>query len=218
MRECLWHRSFWREVEFPRTYSYVTQASLFSLSCLFDTSLLAANHPRTRLVPNNPPLDFSDMGARGTSAKKQYPCSHCGRVFSRLEHKERHEKTRQLPRLPTCLRSANRSADTNEKPLECECGASFSRKFFYRWMVEGKEEFPSFRRSEDWYLTKVIRRSAAEPSSLFSRSSAGDWLSRMYEQAGIRVSKVTHAPRVSAAQNADKAGVREGEVHTPFPL
>jgi len=105
----------------------------------------------------------------------------------------------------------------HRSPLSCVVG-TFAFWFFYRWMVEGKEEFPSFRRSEDWYLTKVIRRSAAEPSSLFSRSSAGDWLSRMYEQAGIRVSKVTHAPRVSAAQNADKAGVREGEVHTPFPL
>ena len=105
----------------------------------------------------------------------------------------------------------------HRSPLSCVVGA-FAFWFFYRWMVEGKEEFPSFRRSEDWYLTKVIRRSAAEPSSLFSRSSAGDWLSRMYEQAGIRVSKVTHAPRVSAAQNADKAGVREGEVHTPSPL
>ena len=82
----------------------------------------------SQLVPNNPPLDFSDMGARATSTQNRYPCSRCSRVFRRPEHERRHERTRQLSQLPACLRSANRPADTKEKPFACYCGIPFARK------------------------------------------------------------------------------------------
>jgi hypothetical protein len=84
--------------------------------------------------------------------------------------------------------------------------------FFWRWQVEGKESFPSFARSEQWYDLKVLRRSATEPKALLSPQTARSWTSKLYSRCGIATSKVSHAPRVAAAQNADMAGVAEGQV------
>ncbi|KAM4061545.1 centromere DNA-binding protein complex CBF3 subunit [Hirsutella rhossiliensis] len=69
-----------------------------------------------------------------------------------------------------------------------------------------------FQRSEDWYETKVLRRSAKEPQAPLSGQTAREWTSRFYKKAGIKVSKVSHAPRVAATQNADMAGVDEGQI------
>ncbi|XP_044717133.1 uncharacterized protein HRG_09402 [Hirsutella rhossiliensis] len=66
-----------------------------------------------------------------------------------------------------------------------------------------------FQRSEDWYETKVLRRSAKEPQAPLSGQTAREWTSRFYKKAGIKVSKVSHAPRVAATQNADMAGWME---------
>ncbi|KAM4062434.1 centromere DNA-binding protein complex CBF3 subunit, domain 2 domain-containing protein [Hirsutella rhossiliensis] len=80
-----------------------------------------------------------------------------------------------------------------------------------------------FQRSEDWYETKVLRRSAKEPQGkrdgihrnpitqrvhrpFHSPNIQLQWTSRFYKKAGIKVSKVSHAPRVAATQNADMAG------------
>ncbi|XP_044714506.1 centromere DNA-binding protein complex CBF3 subunit [Hirsutella rhossiliensis] len=68
-----------------------------------------------------------------------------------------------------------------------------------------------FQRS-DWYETKVLRRSAKEPQAPLSGQTAREWTSRFYKKAGIKVSKVSHAPRVAATQNADMAGVDEGQI------
>ncbi|KAM4056650.1 centromere DNA-binding protein complex CBF3 subunit [Hirsutella rhossiliensis] len=78
--------------------------------------------------------------------------------------------------------------------------------------VEKAERFPVFQRSEDWYETKVLRRSAKEPQAPLSGQTAREWTSRFYKKAGIKVSKVSHAPRVAATQNADMAGVDEGQI------
>jgi hypothetical protein len=49
-----------------------------------------------------------------------------------------------------------------------------------------------------------------------SSQTAREWTSRFYEKADIKVSKVSHAPRVAATQNADMAGVDEGQAcHYP---
>ncbi|KAM4061488.1 centromere DNA-binding protein complex CBF3 subunit [Hirsutella rhossiliensis] len=72
--------------------------------------------------------------------------------------------------------------------------------------MEKAERFPVFQRSEDWYETKVLRRSAKEPQAPLSGQTAREWTSRFYKKAGIKVSKVSHAPRVAATQNADMAG------------
>ncbi|KAM4057782.1 centromere DNA-binding protein complex CBF3 subunit, domain 2 domain-containing protein [Hirsutella rhossiliensis] len=83
-----------------------------------------------------------------------------------------------------------------------------------------------FQRSEDWYETKVLRRSAKEPQGkrdgihrnpitqrvhrpFHSPNIQLQWTSRFYKKAGIKVSKVSHAPRVAATQNADMAGWME---------
>ncbi|KJZ68994.1 hypothetical protein HIM_11610 [Hirsutella minnesotensis 3608] len=61
-----------------------------------------------------------------------------------------------------------------------------------------------------------------DPCSLTGRAAqlssqtAREWTSRFYRKAGIKVSKVSHAPRVAATQNADIAGVDEGQAcHHP---
>lgn len=84
--------------------------------------------------------------------------------------------------------------------------------FFWRWQVEGVEQFPTFQRSEDWYDLKVLRRSAKEPEKQLSPQTANSWTQKLYTRCGIRTSKLSHAPRVAAAQNADMDGVSEGQV------
>ncbi|KJZ68003.1 hypothetical protein HIM_12609 [Hirsutella minnesotensis 3608] len=72
-----------------------------------------------------------------------------------------------------------------------------------------------------WFLWRwqVLRRSAKEPpgrAAQLSSQTAREWTSRFYRKAGIKVSKVSHAPRVVATQNADIAGVDEGQAcHHP---
>ncbi|KAM4063862.1 centromere DNA-binding protein complex CBF3 subunit [Hirsutella rhossiliensis] len=52
-----------------------------------------------------------------------------------------------------------------------------------------------FQRSEDWYETKVLRRSAKEPQAPLSGQTAREWTSRFYKKAGIKVSKIRRAGR-----------------------
>ncbi|KJZ68132.1 hypothetical protein HIM_12477 [Hirsutella minnesotensis 3608] len=103
------------------------------------------------------------------------------------------------------------SALRHRDPRSCLVGA-LAFWFFWRWQVERTEKFPVFQRSEDWYDTKVLRRSAKEPQAQLSSQTAREWTSRFYRKAGIKVSKVSHAPRVAATQNADIAGVDEGQI------
>ncbi|XP_044718007.1 centromere DNA-binding protein complex CBF3 subunit [Hirsutella rhossiliensis] len=103
------------------------------------------------------------------------------------------------------------SALRHRDPRSCLIGA-LAFWLFWRWQVEKAERFPVFQRSEDWYETKVLRRSAKEPQAPLSGQTAREWTSRFYKKAGIKVSKVSHAPRVAATQNADMAGVDEGQI------
>ncbi|KAM4058124.1 centromere DNA-binding protein complex CBF3 subunit, domain 2 domain-containing protein [Hirsutella rhossiliensis] len=103
------------------------------------------------------------------------------------------------------------SALRHRDPRSCLIGA-LAFWLFWRWHVEKAERFPVFQRSEDWYETKVLRRSAKEPQAPLSGQTAREWTSRFYKKAGIKVSKVSHAPRVAATQNADMAGVDEGQI------
>ena len=85
--------------------------------------------------------------------------------------------------------------------------------FFYRWQVEkDTETFPSFARPEDWYEIKVLRSANSTLTAPLSGQTANDWTSRLYKACGIKVSKVSHAPRVTAAQMADINGVSEIQV------
>ncbi|KAM4062386.1 centromere DNA-binding protein complex CBF3 subunit, domain 2 domain-containing protein [Hirsutella rhossiliensis] len=114
------------------------------------------------------------------------------------------------------------SALRHRDPRSCLIGA-LAFWLFWRWQVEKAERFPVFQRSEDWYETKVLRRSAKEPQGkrdgihrnpitqrvhrpFHSPNIQLQWTSRFYKKAGIKVSKVSHAPRVAATQNADMAG------------
>jgi hypothetical protein len=90
--------------------------------------------------------------------------------------------------------------------------------FFWRWQVEGVEAFPTFERSEDWYDIKVLPRSAKQPKEQLSPQTANTWTAKLYQASGIKTSKVSHAPRVAAAQNADMDGVPEGQVSSKLSI
>jgi hypothetical protein len=90
--------------------------------------------------------------------------------------------------------------------------SSLAYYFFWRWQVEGIESLPTFERSKDWYDVKVLPRSAKQPQEQLSPQTANTWTAKLYHASGIKTSKVSHAPRVAAAQNADMDGVPEGQV------
>jgi hypothetical protein len=97
-------------------------------------------------------------------------------------------------------------------PLACLVSA-LAFWFFYRWQVEkDTETFPSFARPEDWYEIKVLRTANSTLTTPLSGQTANDWTSRLYKACGIKVSKVSYAPRVTAAQTADINGVSEIQV------
>ncbi len=68
------------------------------------------------------------------------------------------------------------SALRHRDPRSCLVGA-LAFWFFWRWQVERTEKFPVFQRSEDWYDTKVLRRSAKEPQG---KCSGRHWLPRLH--------------------------------------
>ena len=73
----------------------------------------------------------------------------------------------------------------------CLIGA-LATYLFWRWHCSG-EPFPCFRRSQDWYNIKVLKRDNAHLAEPLSDSTASSWTRRLYAEAGIKSSKVTHA-------------------------
>jgi hypothetical protein len=94
----------------------------------------------------------------------------------------------------------------------CLIGA-LATYFFWRWHCSG-ESFPCFRTSQDWYHIKVLKRDNRHLSEPLSDSTAASWTRRLYSEAGIKSSKVTHAGRVSGARLAELNGVSEDQVST----
>jgi len=82
--------------------------------------------------------------------------------------------------------------------------------FFYRWHLSG-EPAPYFRTSLDWYETKVLKRDNTALGARLSDSTASSWTRRLYDECGIKGSKLTHS-RPSAAKNAEKAGMTKDQV------
>jgi hypothetical protein len=92
----------------------------------------------------------------------------------------------------------------------CLVGA-LATYLFWRWHCSG-EPFPCFRTSQDWYDIKVLKRDNAHLVEPLSDSTASSWTRRLYTEAGIRTSKVTHAGRVSGARLAELNGVSEDQI------
>ncbi|KAM4061320.1 centromere DNA-binding protein complex CBF3 subunit, domain 2 domain-containing protein [Hirsutella rhossiliensis] len=110
------------------------------------------------------------------------------------------------------------SALRHRDPRSCLIGA-LAFWLFWRWQVEKAERFPVFQRSEDWYETKVLRRSAKEPQGkrdgihrnpktqrvhrpFHSPNIQLQWTSRFYKKAGIKVSKWMKARHVICPRQA----------------
>jgi hypothetical protein len=94
----------------------------------------------------------------------------------------------------------------------CLIGA-LATYFFWRWHCSG-ESFPCFRTSQDWHHIKVLKRDNGHLSEPLSDSTAASWTRRLYSEAGIKSSKVTHAGRVSGARLAELTGVSEDQAST----
>ena len=114
---------------------------------LFGNHMLLRSSNRLPMeLPDCFPLELSSEGFKtpGHTTKALVVVMNCG-------------KTNQHGRME--YGSALRHRD----PRSCLIGA-LSFWFFWRWQVEKAEKFPVFQRSEDWYETKVLRRSAKEPT------------------------------------------------------
>lgn len=101
---------------------YLIQTS----NCVCILSTLSSNCPQLRisywprrvLMPTN------------NDARRDFNCKFCDRRFARLEHLQRHIRTRKPPAVflssrPTYTNSSVK--DTKEKPFACTCGRSFAR-------------------------------------------------------------------------------------------
>lgn len=92
----------------------------------------------------------------------------------------------------------------------CLIGA-LAAYFFWRWHLSG-EPFPCFRRSQDWYNTKVLKRDNPNLDKKLSDSTANSWTRRLYTLSGIQGSKVSHMPRSSGARIAEANNVPEAQI------
>ena len=95
-------------------------------------------------------------------------------------------------------------------PQSCLIGA-LAIYLFWRWHRSG-EAFPCFRESQDWYPVRLLKRDNVHLREQLNSDTAADWSKRLYSVAGLRMSKVSHAPRASGAQIAELNGVAEGQV------
>ena len=86
---------------------------------------------------------------------------------------------------------------------------------FWRWHRSG-EAFPCFRTSQDWYNIKLLKRDNLHLQELLNSHTASDWTKRLYSIAGLKMSRVSHAPRQSGARLAELNGVTESQV-SPTP-
>ena len=88
---------------------------------------------------------------------------------------------------------------------------SLARWFFWRWMCDG-EPFPTFRTSEGWYYTKMIRRDAQHLVEQLSDSTASGHTKKLMTDVGIKSTHITHAPRMSGPKIAEQNGASEAQV------
>jgi hypothetical protein len=88
---------------------------------------------------------------------------------------------------------------------------------FWRWHCSD-EAFPCFRTSQDWYNIKLLKRDNSHLQEQLSCSTASEWTRRLYNAAGLKVSRVGHAPRQSGAQLAELNGVSEPQGSLNLPL
>ncbi|KAN0085075.1 hypothetical protein V8E54_001542 [Elaphomyces granulatus] len=61
-------------------------------------------------------------------------------------------------------------------------------------------------------VVKLLKRHNAHLQEQLNSDTAADWSKRLYSVAGLRMSKVSHAPRASGAQIAELNGVAEGQI------
>ena len=81
---------------------------------------------------NGHELEDGDPSQEPPSKKpKRFQCKHCQRLFARLEHLQRHERTRMITKQPllVCARLTI-TLDTREKPFACNrCDSKFTRRY-----------------------------------------------------------------------------------------
>jgi hypothetical protein len=92
----------------------------------------------------------------------------------------------------------------------CVVGA-LATYLFWRWHCSD-EAFPCFRTSQDWYNIKLLKRDNSYLQEQLNSHTASDWTKRLYRVAGLKMLRVSHAPREEGAKNAELNGVPESQV------
>lgn len=63
-------------------------------------------------------------------SSKPYQCQRCPRAFARLEHLQRHDRSRKISTRRHFGAPFNIPTDTKEKPFVClQCPKAFTRKY-----------------------------------------------------------------------------------------
>lgn len=96
----------------------------------------------------------------------------------------------------------------------CLIGA-LATYLFWRWHCSD-EAFPCFRTSQDWYNIKLLKRDNSHLQEQLNSNTASNWTKRLYNAAGLTVTRLSHAPRKSGAELAELNGVVESQV-SPTP-
>ncbi len=66
--------------------------------------------------------------------KKRFQCARCHKLFARLEHVQRHDRTRTVPPFISLTILTNRHIDTQERPFLCsQCDSRFTRTYLQRF-------------------------------------------------------------------------------------
>ena len=87
--------------------------------------------------------------------------------------------------------------------------SSIALYLFYRWDLD-YEIVPDFNTRDSWYNTKLFMGNRAQSEA--NRSTQNYWVKKLFEEAGVVSTKVTHTFRGSSARIAESIGIGEHEV------
>ena len=94
----------------------------------------------------------------------------------------------------------------NKDEFACPMGA-LAMYLYCRWKTE---PFPDFSNKSNWFPTHVLK--ANSPTSAISQPTQGAWSKIVFQEAGVKMSKTTHAGRSSGSRMAESMGVAEGQI------
>lgn len=86
---------------------------------------------------------------------------------------------------------------------------ALAQYLFWRWHISG-EPAPNFQRRQDWYRLKILV--GEQPTEELAYSTHYDACFSAFQKAAISSKDITHVPRSSGTQEAERLGTGEGQV------